>query len=598
MKHQIRFIHQLLFSYLLIIILALSLFSLLTSRSIKQFHIRQNITGLETEARIAAIQIKPLLKAARSDTVDSLCKELGRNTATHITVILPDGTVVGDSLAAPHSMDNQRGRPEIAAALTGEVESAIRYSQTLRHRMLYVAAPLDEKRPPDAVIRTALPLTALDQEIKAVHWQLAASGLIVALLATLLGFLISKRILRPLETMRQGAQRFSAGELDHRMSGANIHELNSLATDMNRMAQELKQRIDTISKQRNRYEAVVSSMDEGVVAVGLEGRILSINQAAVRMLGHGSDNTQGRSLQEVLRNRDLQQFIATAVLTTGTISDDIILHDRDNQVWQLTATPLKGGGKERLGTLLVLNDVTRLRRLERVRKDFVANVSHEIKTPLTAIKGFVETLQDGALEAPQETEQFLQIIARHADRLDAIVSDLLSLSKIEEQAALQLTPSNLGKIIEAAILVCQPGAFAQKITLRYEFDTPVYAAVDERLLEQALVNLIENAVKYSPENGEVRITVKEGAAAIRILVEDDGIGIPQKDQPRIFERFYRVDRARSRHMGGTGLGLAIVKHIVTLHGGHVSVESELGHGSRFTIHLPNGVSEAKNDYTK
>ena len=243
-----------------------------------------------------------------------------------------------------------------------------------------------------------------------------------------------------------------------------------------------------------------------------------------------------------------------------------------------------------MGTLLVLNDVTRLRRLERVRKDFVANVSHEIKTPLTAIKGFVETLQNGALKDSQEAEKFLHIIARHVDRLDAIVMDLLDLSRIEDQETMQLTSLDLGQIAEAALLLCQPKATSKKIKLKVNIDQPVFSPVDDRMIEQALINLIENAVKYSPQNGEVRIVVNAGDNENTICVEDDGIGIPQKDQPRIFERFFRVDRARSRQMGGTGLGLAIVKHIVTLHGGRVTVESELGRGSRFTIHLPKDVS--------
>ncbi len=445
---------------------------------------------------------------------------------------------MGDSLAAPDSMDNHRDRPEIASALTGQTDSAIRHSQTLQQRMLYVAVPLGDQQTPDAIVRVALPLTALDHEIGVVHWQLVVSGIIVALLATLLGFFVSKRILRPLETMRQGAQRFSAGELDHRMNGNNISELNSLATDMNQMAQQLKQRIDTISKQRNRYEAVVSSMNEGVIAVDMEGRILSTNRAAVEMLGHSPDNVQGRSLQEVLRNRDLQQLMATAVLKNSTISGDVIFHDRENQVWQLTATPLKGSSEERMGTLLVLNDVTRLRQLESVRKDFVANVSHEIKTPLTAIKGFVETLQDGALKDSQQAEKFLEIIARHVDRLDAIVMDLLDLSKIEDQETLRLKPSDLGKIVEAAVLLCQPKATANKIDLRYDIDQPVFTPIDDRLMEQALVNLIENAVKYSSAGGEVRIVVEPGEKENSICVEDDGIGIPQKDQTPDFRTFF------------------------------------------------------------
>ena len=340
MNGQIRFIHQLLLSYLLIIIVALGIFGLLTSRSIKQFHIQQNITGLETEAHLAASQIAPLLTTPHSGTIDMLCKKLGRNITTRITVILSDGTVVGDSVAEIGSMDNHGDRPEIAAALAGQIDSAIRYSQTLRHRMLYVAVPLGDNRSPKAVVRAALPLTALDREISSIYWWLAGSGLLVVLLAALLGFFIYKRILRPLEAMRQGAQRFSAGELNHRLDGSNIRELNSLATDMNQMAKDLQQRIDTISKQRNRYEAVVSSMAEGVIAVDLDDQILSINRAAVQMLGHPPGNVQGRDLQEVLRNRDLQQFMATAVSKNSTISNDVTLHDRDNQVWHLTATPV------------------------------------------------------------------------------------------------------------------------------------------------------------------------------------------------------------------------------------------------------------------
>ena len=279
MRRQIRYTHQLLLSYLLIILVALGTFSLLTSRSIKRFHLQQNIAALKTEALIAGQQITPLLAPPLHGAMDQLCKQLGRDITTRITVILPDGGQWWAILWRHPAVwiiivTGRKLPPPLPAKPNQQSVTAKPFGQ----RMLYVAVPMGDRQTPDAIVRVALPLTALDHEISIVNWQLVASGIIVALLATLLGFFVSKRILRPLEAMRQGAQRFSAGELNHRMSGYNIHELNSLATDMNQMAQQLKQRIDTISQQKYRYEAVVSSMDEGVVAVDMEGQILSINQ--------------------------------------------------------------------------------------------------------------------------------------------------------------------------------------------------------------------------------------------------------------------------------------------------------------------------------
>jgi two-component system phosphate regulon sensor histidine kinase PhoR len=390
--------------------------------------------------------------------------------------------------------------------------------------------------------------------------------------------------------MKSGAERFAEGELSFRFSTPHSLELAALADAMNQMASQLEERMQAVISQRNEYEAVLSSMKEGVLAVNTDERLLSINQAAVDILKLESVEVKKQTIQEILRNSEFLQFVQASLAGDKMEDRDFeISEGAQKMIVNIHSAPLVDARSDTIGSLLVLNDVTQVRHLENVRKDFVANVSHELKTPLTAIKGFVETLHDSIPHLPAEGENFFQIIMRQVNRLNSIIEDLLMLSRLEQydqREKISIEKRSLLQLIENAANVLQLKAKEKNISFEIRCDADIRIQVDSSIFEQALINLLDNAVAYSPGNETVFVSVEKDAGELRIHIADHGPGIPQKHLARIFERFYRVDKSRSRTLGGTGLGLAIVKHIVKVHGGNISVASEIGKGSTFTIHHP------------
>ena len=337
----------------------------------------------------------------------------------------------------------------------------------------------------------------------------------------------------------------------------------------------------------NEQEAVLAGMAEGVLAIDADRRVISLNRSAGHLLGVGPAEIMGRALHEIVRNPELLRFVDQLLSTKKPLEQDIIFRQTDERVLQVRGTLLANTQGLGFGAVFVLNDVSRLRRLENMRRDFAANVSHELKTPITSIKGFIETVLDGA--TPEDTERFLRIVARQADRLDAIIDDLLSLSRIEKEAEasdIVLATTRLKEIVYGAAHDCLLKADERGVKFDIQCPDDAQARVNALLLQQAVRNLLENAVKYSDSGGFVVVSVEALPDEVRIAVIDRGCGIAPEHHARLFERFYRVDKARSRKLGGTGLGLAIVKHIVLAHRGRVTVESALGKGSKFTIHLP------------
>ncbi len=589
MKKRKRLLWQLFPSYLLITLISLLAASWYASEAMRQFFLDQTATNLIARAALVEKQIKGHLSPLRGESIDAICKEAGRLSATRITVILPDGRVIGDSRETPRLMDNHAGRPEIVAALAGRTGQSLRYSNTLMQRMLYVAIPIKDRQDIVAVLRTSLPATAVETEIRSIQLKIALGGCIIALLAAGISWIISRRISRPIEQMKKSAAQFAGGNLSHRLPPPATEEMAGLAEAMNQMAAQLDDRIETIISQRNQLETVLASMLEGVIAIDSEERIVSINQAAAQLFENEPADCQNKSIQEVIRSPALQQFVRTALKNMRPAEKDITLYQNEQRVIDVKSSPLLDADRKQIGTLVVFNDVTRLRRLENMRRDFVANVSHEIKTPLTAIKGFVETLQQGKVDQADEYERFLAIIQKHVDRLNSIIEDLLALSRIEqedERKEINFQEAKIEDIFQAAIQLCRPKAEEKNIRIDLDCQKDASAIFDPTLIEQAVVNLLDNAIKYSEPQSTVLLTTLQQNSEVIIRVQDYGIGIAQKHLPRLFERFYRVDKARSRNMGGTGLGLAIVKHIAQAHGGHVTVESKLGEGSLFSIHLP------------
>jgi two-component system phosphate regulon sensor histidine kinase PhoR len=394
--------------------------------------------------------------------------------------------------------------------------------------------------------------------------------------------------------MKQAAEYFTRGDFTHRLPIGATEEIGELAETMNEMAKQLNEKIRTIIDQRNEREAILTSMVEGVIAFDNMERVISLNHAAAQMLGVEINQVVGRYLQESFRIANLHKFVARILESGETQEEEISLQDKASRILQLHGSPLHDEKGQNLGAVIVLHDITRLHQLETIRRDFVANVSHELRTPITSIKGFVETLRDGGVHSPEDTEKFLGIIARQTERLNSIIEDLLTLSELEqtERGNIGIEFAQLKSVLHGAIAICEPKASAKNIQLRLQCDANLKANINAPLLEQAVTNLIDNAIKYSEAKSSIEISAKSEDTGIAIKVTDHGCGIEKVHLPRLFERFYRVDRARSRELGGTGLGLSIVRHIILAHGGRVSVESVPGKGSTFTIFLPSYIKSA------
>jgi len=589
MKKKKRLLWQLFPSYLLIILISLVAVTLYATTSLKNFYLDQIANDLQARAHLLEKQIFQFIGPMNADVIDALCKEIGKPSATRITVILPSGTVIGDSNDDPAGMDNHAMRPEVIEARKGLVGNSTRYSTTLQQKMMYVAIPLTDGENLMAVIRTSLPITAIDKKLKSIQVKIAFGGLLIALLAAVLSLYVSRRISRPIEKMKEGAEYFARGDLSYRLPETDLEEIGSLADAMNRMAVQLDDRIKMIVKQRNEMEAILSSMEEGVIAFDVDERIISINQAAARIFKRETSDILNRTVQEAVRNPEVQQFVRDALSTSENLKSDITLYHEGERIIYTHSTSLFYSTGHSSGILVVLNDVTQLRQLENIRRDFAANVSHEIKTPLTAIKGFVETLRHSHSEKPEDTERFIGIIDKHVNRLAAIVDDLISLSKIEqddEKKEIKLQKNPIRNVLQTAIGNCREKAKLKEITIDIACEQDISAMIDTRLLEQAVFNLLDNAINYSEQQSSVQVSVAVQDSEIIISVQDHGLGISKEHHSRLFERFYRADKARNRKLGGTGLGLAIVKHIAQAHGGRVSVESAIGKGSTFSFYLP------------
>ena len=583
-----RLLWQLYPSYLLIVLVALAGVTWSFASVLRSFYLEQSLRDLEARARLVEQQVRGRFSPADSPDIEELCRRLGQSSGTRITVLLKTGEVLGDSVAEAARMENHIDRPEVRAALAGGVGSAIRFSQTLQREMVYLAVPVVEAGALKGIVRTAVNVTAVEEALRALYLRVVLAGAATVALAAGLSLLVSRRLTRPLEAMKQGAQRFARGELGSRLEIHGSEETRELGAALNRMAAELDDRIRTVLQQRNEQEAVLASMVEGVLAVDQEERILRLNQAAARLLGVQAEGVQGRRIQEVVRKADLLRFVSRTLESQDPVEGDIVLRDREEHFLQAHGTLLRGERGQVIGALIVLNDVTRLHRLENVRRDFVANVSHELKTPITAIKAAAETLLDGAAEDPDGARRFTGIIAKQADRLNAIIDDLLALSRIEQgdRDSLPLVRGAVRPVLEAALLACGLGAQAKGVVINLFCAPELQARINAPLLEQAVVNLLTNAIKYSEPQGKVVLDASEFQGKVMIKVQDWGCGIAPEHLPRLFERFYRADKARSRHLGGTGLGLAIVKHIIQAHGGEVIVHSTPGEGSVFTLTLP------------
>ncbi len=418
----------------------------------------------------------------------------------------------------------------------------------------------------------------------------SAAAMACSIIAAVWNLLSQWSLIGPIREMTLAARRVALDDLYTPMTPPDHPELADLASAMNLMGRQLDERIRTVVEQRNEREAILSSMVEGVIAVNSKRHIISMNRAAAELFDADPARVQGKGIQHAVRNPRVAELIDDSLAQSAPINREISVVARGRETTlQAHAAALRDASGATMGVVVVLDDVTDLRRLESMRSDFVANVSHELKTPITSIKGFVETLLDGAIENNDDARRFLGIVAKQADRLNAIIEDLLTLSRIEQDEQARdglLAPGSLLPVIQSAAQLCAGAADSKEIRISISCSPALRTRINGPLLEQGVTNLIDNAIKYSDRGSEGRVEVAEGRKEIAISVIDQGCGIPDEHLPRLFERFYRVDKARSRQLGGTGLGLAIVKHIAQTHGGRIDVESRPGVGSTFRLSLP------------
>jgi two-component system phosphate regulon sensor histidine kinase PhoR len=577
-------------TYLVVILLCVVSLGLFAQRSARNFYISHTQTELADRARLVSAELGARAGAWSQDEIQTLVQRLGTSSNTRITLIAANGTVLAESARSPVGMQNHdtSNRPEVETALAGHMGYSIHVSPTLHVSMMYVTLPTHSLGPV-TVVQVAIPLTAMNHAVDTLSLRIVITAVIVAALSLLIGLYASQRISRQMRAIKAGAERIAGGDFAHTLEVPNTEEFAVVAESLNRLAYDLDEQIRTITRDRNEREAVLSSMVEGVLAVDRDERVIAANEAIGDLLAINPAHAQGRSIQEVIRNPELQRFVGAALDSDEPVEGEIAVHvGHEDRTLQANGTVLRGAHGGARGAVVVLNDITRLKRLEAVRRDFVANVSHELKTPVTSIKGFAETLIDGALDEPADAERFVRIIAGQANRLNSIIEDLLALSSLEitaEHGPL-LAEASISDVLQVAVETCDQKAQAKEIRLRVLAGDELFGRFNPPLLEQAVVNLIDNAIKYSPNGSPVDVWAEAVDGEAVISVRDEGPGVPREHLSRLFERFYRVDKARSRDLGGTGLGLAIVKHIAQAQGGRAGVQSTLGQGSTFFIALP------------
>lgn len=584
MKTTIRW--KLLGSYLVLVLVMGSAFYGFLRHTLENYLVASVTENLFNEAALAALTAGRI--SGHSDA-PSMAAEIGRRISARVTFIAADGTVIGDSEVAAASLstlDNHLGRPEVQLALQSGKGSATRYSATLRTDMLYVAEPFTAADTTRMVIRLALPLTALEKLKVNLHTLLAIAFAFAAIISLAMSSIFSQMLYRPLRQVAALAEDIGAGNLSRRLTIHRSDEFGNLAQVMNAMASRIQEQLHNLATERNRLDAILRGMGEGLMVTDAQGAVMLVNPAFCALFDV-REEVIGRPLIDITRHPTLHESFKLVLQNRAERHEEITLSLGEDKTILTHWVPLLDG-EELRGIVAVFHDISDLKRLEKIRKDFVANVSHELRTPVTVIKGYAETLLGGLMvEDPDRAERFVTIILNHSERLATLIGDLLTLSEMESgEFSLQLHPVPLAATIRhaAGLVELKAGEKGIVLDISVPDDTPAVLA-DQGRLEQVFINLLDNAVKYTPGSGRVTVAVTDGEGAVTVRVSDTGPGIPPQSLPRIFERFYRVDTARSRDQGGTGLGLSIVKHIVQLHGGSISVESTPGKGSSFILTL-------------
>ena len=508
------------------------------------------------------------------------------SSGARVTVIEADGLVVADSQSDTQTMENHAGRPEIRQALAEGVGRSIRHSITINRDLLYYAVRRRTASGQPFVVRFALPRATVDAAVWSFRRALWFGSLVILLLAGAITLLVSRGFSNRVDRLTEFSRRVAEGDFRPLPVDGSGDALETLGRSLNQTAARLDRTIRTLTEERNLSSAILGSMVEGVLVVDGAERVVFANPGFAEILGLGVPPKAGSALVEVVRQTELIEAVHKVLAGEPRVESEIVTGTLRQRFFAATVAAVSAA--ETSGAVIVLHDITDLRKLERVRRDFVANVSHEFRTPLTAIQGFAETLLAGAMDDPENRTRFLRIILEHSRRLARLTEDLLMLSKMDaERLEMEKRRLPVAAFVESCLESAQPRARERnlRVCLNLPAELPDILG-DRRRLAEVLDNLLQNAVQYTPAGGEIVVSASEGKNEVVITVSDTGIGIPQADQSRIFERFYRVDVARSREVGGTGLGLSIAKHLVEAHGGRIWVESEVGGGSQFHFTVP------------
>ena len=522
------------------------------------------------------------------------------HSGARVTLIAADGRVLADSAHDIETMENHSNRPEFRAAMAGGQGESVRHSHTLDRDLVYWAIRFDRPPAPPVIIRLATPLAQINASLAPIRRDLWKTSALILLAGIAISLLFSRGFVRRVQRLKEFSHRVAGGDFSLPLGDSSSDELGELATALNETAARLSGTIQSLTEERNRSAAILRSMAEGVAVVDAQSRVAFCNLAFAKIWNLGTESIEGRRAVEIIRQPNILDLIPQVLATNQTLIGEVSLGGARPRSFSATVAPItpfdsviapvtSPSSPTPRGVVIVLHEITELRHLEQVRKDFVANVSHELRTPLTAIQGFAETLLGGALEDRDNNRRFVQIIASHAARLARLSDDLMKLSQIEAgKLSADFQPVDLKHLIEGGIEAARDAAAQKGLALsmsNFASDLPSVRG-DPNLLRDVLRNLLDNALQYTASDGRIEVTARIQDGFGVIAVSDTGIGIPQSDQSRIFERFYRVDAARSREVGGTGLGLSIAKHIVEAHGGKIWVESTVGAGSRFYFSVP------------
>jgi two-component system phosphate regulon sensor histidine kinase PhoR len=584
-----RFFWRLFGGSVAIILLTSLVIDLVDAYGVRRDFLEEKRRSLKAVAVLLGEIAAPRLRGAADPELPARVRRLGSESGTRLTVVTADYTVLADSHEDSARMENHGDRPEFQIARHDGVGWSVRNSATLHQTTLYVAVTVMDGPKLIGSVRAAQPLTQIDAQLSRLHQSVLFGSGVAVLAGCVLVYLFTRRITNPLRAMTQAASAIAAGNYEQRVRVTSSDEFGTVAEAFNRMGAELSERVETITADRGKLVAILEAMVEGVVAINREDVVVHMNDAAARILRTTTREALGRRIWEATRLTQVSESLEHAMRQGNDLRREVTLPEgtRDRALG-LHARPLRDSRGAVAGAIVVLHDLTELRRLEAIRRDFVANVSHEIKTPVTAIRGMAETLVDDPTLDTDTRHRYLTRIKDQSLRLSALVTDLLTLSRVESEDAFQdRVDLDLRSVVTGSVRAMQPGAESRRLQLTNALpEHEIRVRADAEALREAVDNLLDNAIKYTPEGGRIQVRLLARADQVAIEVEDTGVGIEPQHLDRIFERFYRVDKARSRELGGTGLGLSIVKHVVLSHGGKVSVESTPGRGSTFRIELP------------